>query len=663
MMPERYAPSDKEKVPDVQILSKSVEKSAISRINCRRDTYKRRRTEAPKMWKTKTYDLINAGPEHRFSCGEGGIVAQCNFGYLYGMSHRSFVGYAKTQYGVDFTEQEALEVKEGFFDTYSGLEGWHNEVREFVMEHGYVRSYSGRVRHLPNVWSEERWISEEAVRQGVNCLSDDTEILTMQGWKTVYELATGDAVISVNPATGLLEGDTVSEIHLHEVDQDMHHFTHNSVSAVATPNHRWLIDHKGNKNEVSTRFRESGRLRFTGSDRIWIACEGMSDDCSTEWTDDEVTLMGWVLTDGYYIKQTSGRTGKPCGFGRVGVTQVKKRNLQGIGNLFSRLGKHGYHISKAGQHFWAITCDAGYRMRRLMPDKIVTAEVLMSMSHSQRLMLYSTMLAGDGSWDSEAGRYRRFTCATEKGADAFLILCALIGQGARAKYRDMSSHTPKLSAKMKNVPKRVGVWIVELVVNKRAQVQYGHEVKQWKGIVWCPTTRNGTWIAKRNGKVFITGNSPIQEFASSLSVIAISRMMKEIDQGILQINGFIHDAVYATVPPEYVEWGMKTIKYYMESNPIEKMFGVKLKLPIVADAEFGMNAADTYEASGLKLGHDYNFKKLFKEEVAYIKDDDKMGKKERTLKVDTLKRFRDTIVGEQCTPASGGRIVLPKYLR
>ena len=31
--------------------------------------------------------------------------------------------------------------------------------------------------------------------------------------------------------------------------------------------------------------------------------------------------------------------------------------------------------------------------------------------------------------------------------------------------------------------------------------------EKYKGVVWCPKTENQTWIAKRNGKIFITGNS------------------------------------------------------------------------------------------------------------------------------------------------------------
>ncbi|WP_273702740.1 ribonucleoside triphosphate reductase [Thermoanaerobacter sp. A7A] len=41
-------------------------------------------------------------------------------------------------------------------------------------------------------------------------------------------------------------------------------------------------------------------------------------------------------------------------------------------------------------------------------------------------------------------------------------------------------------------------------------------VLDYDGIVWCPTTDNGTVIARRNGKIFITGNSPFTNFTLDL---------------------------------------------------------------------------------------------------------------------------------------------------
>lgn len=91
-----------------------------------------------------------------------------NFGFLYGMWWKSFIGYAKTQYGVDFTDEQAEDIRRRFFETYSSLEAWHWQMKDFAQTNGYVRSYDGRVRHLPSVYSDTEWIQKEALRQAIN---------------------------------------------------------------------------------------------------------------------------------------------------------------------------------------------------------------------------------------------------------------------------------------------------------------------------------------------------------------------------------------------------------------------------------------------------------------------------------------------------------------
>ncbi|ALT58029.1 DNA polymerase [Pseudomonas phage SM1] len=91
-----------------------------------------------------------------------------NFGFLYGMSWRKFIIYAKTQYGAVFTEQQAKRIRTDYFRRYKNLEVWHKRVRQIVQERGWIRSYSGLIRHLPTVWSHEEYIQAEAIRQGIN---------------------------------------------------------------------------------------------------------------------------------------------------------------------------------------------------------------------------------------------------------------------------------------------------------------------------------------------------------------------------------------------------------------------------------------------------------------------------------------------------------------
>lgn len=91
-----------------------------------------------------------------------------NFGFLYGMGWRKFIGYAKTQYGVEFTEKEAQRIRKDFFGKYRALDPWHKAMRAFARKHKFVRSFSGRVRHLPMIDSPEEYIQQEAERQGIN---------------------------------------------------------------------------------------------------------------------------------------------------------------------------------------------------------------------------------------------------------------------------------------------------------------------------------------------------------------------------------------------------------------------------------------------------------------------------------------------------------------
>jgi len=115
-----------------------------------------------------------------------------NFGFLYGMGWRKFIGYAKTQYGVEFTEQEAQFVRKAFFSKYSYLQKWHDTVRQFALKNGYMRSPTGRVRHLPMVNSNEDYIVQEAVRQAINSPVQETA-------STIGVLAMSKVDVEINP--------------------------------------------------------------------------------------------------------------------------------------------------------------------------------------------------------------------------------------------------------------------------------------------------------------------------------------------------------------------------------------------------------------------------------------------------------------------------------
>lgn len=92
-----------------------------------------------------------------------------NFGYLFGMWWKKFKIYARDNYGVEVTDEQAEASREAYFDLYYGLPDWHKGQKYFVRANGYVRSLSGRKRRLPNAQlKHDKTRQQMAERQAIN---------------------------------------------------------------------------------------------------------------------------------------------------------------------------------------------------------------------------------------------------------------------------------------------------------------------------------------------------------------------------------------------------------------------------------------------------------------------------------------------------------------
>lgn len=91
-----------------------------------------------------------------------------NFGFLYGMGASKFVSYAFENYGVDVSQDEAWRYRNRYFEAYPGLVAWHDRQRRLARKYGQVVSPIGRVRHLPDILSDDRGVRAESERQAIN---------------------------------------------------------------------------------------------------------------------------------------------------------------------------------------------------------------------------------------------------------------------------------------------------------------------------------------------------------------------------------------------------------------------------------------------------------------------------------------------------------------
>lgn len=72
--------------------------------------------------------------------------------------------------GKYFSKQEAQEVIDEYFAAFHKLKAWIEDNQKFIRQNGFIYSYFGRKRRLPNVASTDKGIQSHSVRSGLNFL-------------------------------------------------------------------------------------------------------------------------------------------------------------------------------------------------------------------------------------------------------------------------------------------------------------------------------------------------------------------------------------------------------------------------------------------------------------------------------------------------------------
>jgi DNA polymerase-1 len=74
------------------------------------------------------------------------IAKSLNFGLIYGMGAERLVDYAKQNYGVSLTLEQAQQYKKAFFEAYPGLQKWHRKIGATKNQPIETRTVAGRRR-------------------------------------------------------------------------------------------------------------------------------------------------------------------------------------------------------------------------------------------------------------------------------------------------------------------------------------------------------------------------------------------------------------------------------------------------------------------------------------------------------------------------------------
>jgi DNA polymerase I-like protein with 3'-5' exonuclease and polymerase domains len=96
------------------------------------------------------------------------------FGIMYGAGPHKISQQVTKDSGKYFSVQEASEVIHDYFKSFSKLKSWIETNQKFIENNGFVYSFFGRKRRLPNVKSEDKGVRSHTVRSGLNFLVQST---------------------------------------------------------------------------------------------------------------------------------------------------------------------------------------------------------------------------------------------------------------------------------------------------------------------------------------------------------------------------------------------------------------------------------------------------------------------------------------------------------
>lgn len=331
------------------------------------------------------------------------------------------------------------------------------------------------------------------------CVDETTEALTRRGWCNYRELTVEDEVLTIHPQTRQIEWNKVEAVNIFHREGEMIRWRSQVMDALTTENHRWLAQGSGirggDKRLIPQRKEQTHFVTTSEADereKILLVGGGIACGCESEVFDDDfVRMAGWVLTEGWYHKQC------PSGVFASQSAQANPDHVQEIRELIVRLQARGLaaYEHSPRDHGWGPICTfyfgmgLGDRLRAVLPGKRLTAAFLTQLTAAQLEILYEVLQKGDGTKSS-----RIFSQKDESFTDAFQMLCAMLGKRSRKRKNGVCFHTtPYLASKC---------WANGLISEK----------ENYSGDVWCPTTRNGTWMARRNGLTYWTGNSHLTGF-------------------------------------------------------------------------------------------------------------------------------------------------------
>lgn len=322
------------------------------------------------------------------------------------------------------------------------------------------------------------------------CVDTATEALTMRGWLKWDQINEDDFILSMD--SGQLKWSTIKSIYRGYYNGLLFKMDNANIDALVTPGHKWALD--------------SGELIKTEDiktkDRIRIMGDPLIDEVQV-YSNEFVELVGWYVTEGHDRKDVEA----------IEIAQSQSHNPGYVERIRSCFGKLEVGFSEwtksssqVVKFYIGVKQPIIKELKRAAPEKVLSINFIMALTTSQRDLLIATMLDGDGSRPDGSGR--QYVQKDQAHVDAFVALCAMAGIATTTSLRS-DSNCYTVTLKWRNVSKGHSIDFHGGKNNyhyDKSSTKHS-PTTPYSGWVWCPETEYGTFVARRNGRVYVTGNT------------------------------------------------------------------------------------------------------------------------------------------------------------
>lgn len=392
------------------------------------------------------------------------------------------------------------------------------------LDHGnFSRDHGAMTRRLAEMFVKlcERYATRSNWRG--YCVDQDTQALTQRGWLSYNEINEQDQILSYNG--NQLTWSSIKSVFRSQFDGLMHHLTNQrGLDTLITPNHRLVTEQGLKPVELALE-----------SDRMILLAPAVSGVDQPVYADRFVELMGWIVTEGCYEFDDQHNIKRITIYQNPGAKADRIRNcLTSLGYKFNESNRNEKNIC------FGINRADSRKITEVLPEKNLSMSFILNLTQDQRNLLIETMIDGDG-WRRPGG-HRSYVQKDQNHVDLFVALCTMSGIRTTSKSRTKMGYgalrtfyTLNLLSERKN---SVPITSVNFHGGKRngrghpGQGKITHPnqpTTHYQGMVWCPETEHGCFVARRNGNVFLTGNTYNEEMKGQ-ALLQLSQIGLQFDE-------------------------------------------------------------------------------------------------------------------------------------